>query len=82
MADAYLVCLALFRMSKLKYENVHTDSKTVIFIRANLGKEETMKTTVLKSIYAHSIFQVGYPIPILWSGSNSGHAHVILTFSE
>ena len=29
------------RVSNLKYESVHIDSKTVVFIRANPGKKET-----------------------------------------
>ena len=28
-------------VSNLKYESVHIDSKTVVFIRSNLGKKDT-----------------------------------------
>ena len=33
--------LSIDRVSNLKYESVHIDSKIVVFIRTNLGKKET-----------------------------------------
>jgi len=33
--------LTFSRVSNLKYESVHIDSKTVVFIRTNLDKKET-----------------------------------------